>query len=109
MIQVGNVSVWIVDGVIRCESYTGDAEGSRLVKQKLISVSPVSTNRFDLHTNKGQGYIQFNDSSAENYTVELVLPKFFGKHRYCGVASRGQVRETIDQLKSLHQSATENR
>lgn len=29
------------------------------------------------------------DSSVENYTVDLVLPKFFGKHRYCGVASRG--------------------
>lgn len=101
MIQIGNVSAWFVDGAIRCESYTGDVHGNRAVKQKLISVSEVSTNKFDLHTNKGHGYIQFNDSSNGNYTVELVLPKFIGSHRFYGAASSGQVGETVAQLKSL--------
>jgi hypothetical protein len=101
MIQIGRTSVWFTDGFVRCESYTGNVHGNMAVKQKLISISEVAANKFEFHTNKGKGYIQFNDSSNGNYTVELVLQKFIGSHRFYGGASSGQVESTITQLKSL--------
>ncbi len=101
MIQIGKTSVWFSDSEVRCESYSGDVHGNSVVKQKLISVSEASGNKYDLHTNKGRGYIEFNESSNGNYTVELVLPKFIGSHRFYGGASSGQVGSTIAQLKSL--------
>lgn len=101
MIQIGSSSVWFAGGIVRCESYTGDVHGNSVVKQKLISVSEASANKFSLHTNNGRGYIQFNDSSNGNYTVELVLPKFIGCHRFYGGASSSQIENTITLLKSL--------
>lgn len=101
MIQIGKTSVWFSDSEVRCESYSGDVHGNSVVKQKLISVSEASGNKYDLHTNKGRGYIEFNESSNGNYTAELVLPKFIGSHRFYGGVSSGQVGNTITQLKSL--------
>jgi len=101
MIQIGSTSVWFSGGVIRCESYTGDVHGNSAIKQKLISVNEVSENKIALKTNKGNGFIQFNESSNGNYTVELVLPKLFGNHRYYGNASSTQVKLVLNQLKAL--------
>jgi hypothetical protein len=101
MIQIGRTSVWFTDGIVRCESYTGDVHGNSVVKQKLLTVSEVNDNKFDLQTNKGRGYIQFNDSSNGNYTVELVLPKLIGTHRIYGGASDNQVQNVITQLREL--------
>ena len=101
MIQIGHTSVWFADGLIRCESYVGDVHGNSAVKQKLISASEIATNRISLKTNKGMGYIHFNESRTGNYTVELVLPRFFGKHRFYGNSSSAQVNAILNQLKSL--------
>ncbi len=98
MIQIGRTSVWFTDGVIRCESYTGDVHGNSAVKQKLISINKVSENKISLETNKGTGYIQFNESSNGNFTVELVLPKLFGSHRFYGGSSSVQVKALLSQL-----------
>lgn len=101
MIQIGNTSVWLTDGIVKCESYTGDLSGNRSVKQKIVAVSEESANRFLLQTNKGKGHIHFNESSTGNYTVELVLSKFIGRHRFYGAASSSQVHSFVNQLKSL--------
>ncbi len=101
MIQIGRTSVWFTDGVIRCESYTGDVYGNSAIKQKLISASEVSENRITLKTNKGKGFIHFNESSNGNYTVELVLPRLFGKHRFYGNSISAQVNKVLSQLKVL--------
>lgn len=101
MIQIGHTYVWFADGLIRCESHTGDVHGNSAVKQKLISSSEITTNRVSLKTNKGMGYIHFNESNTGNYTVELVLPRFFGKHRFYGSSSSAQVNAILNQLKSL--------
>jgi len=101
MIQIGRTSVWFSNGMIRCESYTGDVHGNSAVKQKLISVSMLSDNKFSLKTNKGNGYVQFNESSSGNYTVELVLPKMFGNHRFYGSSSSSQVGAVLNQLKAI--------
>ena len=101
MIQIGRTSVWFTDGVIRCESHTGDVHGNSAIKQKLISASKTAENRITLNTNKGKGYILFNESSTGNYTVELVLPRLFGKHRFYGSSSSAQVNSVLNQLKSL--------
>ena len=101
MIQIGRTSVWYTGSVIRCESYTGDVHGNATVKQKLISINKVSENKISLETNKGTGYIQFNESSNGNFTVELVLPKFFGNHRFYGGSSSAQVKALLSQLNEL--------
>jgi hypothetical protein len=101
MIQIGRTSVWFTDGVIRCESYTGDVHGNSAIKQKLLSVNDLGENKIALKTNKGTGYFQFNESSNGNYTVELVLPKLFGSHRFYGSSSSAQVKAVLKQLKAL--------
>lgn len=101
MIQIDNTSIWLTDGFIRCESYNGDVHGNSAVNQKLISTNEISENRIELKTNKGKGYIHVNESSTGNYIVELVLPRFFGKHRFYGSSSAAQVDAVLNQLKSL--------
>ncbi|WP_420590556.1 hypothetical protein [Bacterioplanoides sp.] len=103
MIQIGNTSVWLTDGIIRCELYTGDVHGNFSVKQKLISTNEMASNRIVLKTNKGEGYIHFNESSTGNYTVELVLPRFFGRHRFYGSSSAVQVETILNQLSRYNQ------
>lgn len=101
VIQIGGTSVWFCDGTIRCESYSGDVHGSFSFKQTLLSAREISENKIAIKTNKGLGYIQVHPAATGNYTVELVLPKLWGKHRFYGNASGSQVNAVIQYLVSL--------
>lgn len=102
MLQIGRTSVWFSEGKILCESATGDVHGNLSVKHKLITVVQESDSRFLLQTNKGDGYISFQEAGENSYTVELKLPRrFFGCHRFYGGCPCGQVTQAIGWLKQF--------